>query len=145
MEIAIRYYSETGNTEKLANVISDVTKVPALPVSNGLLKDVDILFLGSSVYYSAPKKEVVDFIKNINVNVGTVINFSTATIMKSTYNGVKRKLDSKHIKISRREFHCKGSWAAFFESRPNEKDLKNCRQFTKYVLEEYEQKQKENN
>jgi len=140
MKIAIRYYSETGNTEKLANAISKVTEAKALSIDNPLDENVDILFLGSSVYYSSAPKKIKTFIKNINVKVGTVVNFSTASIMRGTYNSVKRQVIAKNIDMSTREFHCKGSWGAFYEARPNDKDLNNCREFAKQILLEQESK-----
>jgi len=140
MKIAIRYYSETGNTAKLAEAISNVTNAKALTIDNPLIENVDILFLGSSVYYSSAPKKMKTFIKNINVKVGTVVNFSTASIMKSTYNSVKRQILAKNINMSTREFHCKGSWAAFYEARPNDKDLNNCREFAKQILIEQKNK-----
>lgn len=50
MKYAIRYYSKSGNTEKLAQVASQVLDIPALDITNPLEEDVDILFFGSGVY-----------------------------------------------------------------------------------------------
>ena len=80
MHIAIRYYSKTGNTEKLAKEIEKVTKVKAEPVTKKLNKDVDILFLGSTIYAAGIDEEVKKFIDNIDVKVGSIVNFSTAAL-----------------------------------------------------------------
>ncbi len=50
MKIAIRYYTKTGNTKKLAEAISSAIGVEAKTVDEPLTEDVDILFLGSAVY-----------------------------------------------------------------------------------------------
>jgi len=50
MKIAIRYYTKTGNTKKLAEAIASAIDVEAKTVDEPLSEDVDILFLGSAVY-----------------------------------------------------------------------------------------------
>ena len=67
MKIAIRYYTKTGNTEKLARAIEEVTNVEAKDIFQKLDDDVDILFLGSSVYAAGVDDEVKKFISNIDV------------------------------------------------------------------------------
>ena len=43
MKIAIRYYTKTGNTKKLAEAISSAIGVEAKTVDEPLTEDVDIL------------------------------------------------------------------------------------------------------
>ena len=50
MRVAIRYCTRGGNTKKLADAISKAIGVDAEATSVPLTEDVDILFLGSSVY-----------------------------------------------------------------------------------------------
>ena len=50
MKVAVRYFSRGGNTKKLAEAIASAIGVEAKDVSFGLNEDVDLLFLGSSVY-----------------------------------------------------------------------------------------------
>ena len=76
MKIASRYYTKTGNTKKLAEAISQVVNVEAKTVDEPLTEDVDILFLGSAVYAAGIDGKIKEFIKNIDVNVGEVVNFS---------------------------------------------------------------------
>ena len=47
MKIAIRYYSKTGNTEKLAEAIGEAIGVAPKTIDEPLNEDVDILFLGN--------------------------------------------------------------------------------------------------
>lgn len=134
MRIAIRYYSKTGNTEKLAKEIEKVTKVKALPLSKKLTKDVDILFLGSSVYKAGIDDEVKKFINDIDVKVGCVVNFSTAALIKSTKKQVEKLLKEKGISMKKEEFYCKGSFGPIHKGRPNEKDLENIRRFAENII-----------
>ena len=45
MKYAVRYYTKTGNTKRLAEAIAKELGVEALPVSETVNEKVDILFL----------------------------------------------------------------------------------------------------
>lgn len=80
MKIAIRYYSKTGNTEKLAEAIGEAIGVAPKTIDEPLNEDVDILFLGNSVYNAGADSKVKEFLKNIDVNVGSIVNVSSALL-----------------------------------------------------------------
>ena len=134
MKIAIRYFSKTGNTKKLADAIAGAVDVPAETVDKPLTEDVDILFLGSSVMAAQPRREVKKFISSIDVKVGQVVNFGTAAFIESTYSGVKRLVGKKGIKMSEQEFHCKGSFQGRHKNRPNQEDTQKAAEFAKEVV-----------
>ena len=92
MKIAVRYYSRTGNTKKLAEAVAKAIHVEAKTTDEPLREDVDILFLGSSVYANGVDGKIKMFIQNLNVKVGKVVNFSTAALVKSTYKQVGKLL-----------------------------------------------------
>lgn len=48
MKFAVRYYTKTGNTKRLAEAVANELGVEALPISEGLNEQADILFLGNS-------------------------------------------------------------------------------------------------
>lgn len=134
MKIAIRYYTKTGNTKKLAEAISQVVNVEAKTVDEPLTEDVDILFLGSAVYAAGIDGKIKEFIRNIDVNVGEVVNFSSAALIESTYGQVKKEVEAKGIKMSENEFHCRGAFKFVHRGRPNEKDLKDVQEFAKGII-----------
>ena len=134
MKVAIRYYSKTGNMKKLAEAIGDEINVEAKSVDEPLNEDVDILFLGSAVYAAGIDKKVKDFIANINVNVGEIVNFSSAALIESTYNQVKKEVESKGIKMNENEFHCRGAFKFVHRGRPNDNDLNDAKQFAKKIV-----------
>ena len=134
MKIAIRYYTKTGNTKKLAEAISSAINVEAKTVDEPLTEDVDILFLGSAVYAAGIDSKVKDFIKNINVNVGEVVNFSSAALIESTYKQVKNEVEKKGLKMSDKEFHCRGAFKFVHRGRPNDDDLKDVQEFAKGII-----------
>ena len=50
MKVAVRYYTKTGNTKRLAEAVAEAAGVEALPISVPVDEAVDILFLGNSYY-----------------------------------------------------------------------------------------------
>ena len=127
MKYAIRYYSKTGNTEKLAKIISEELNIPAENISKPLEEDVDILFFGSGVYGNALDPAVNKYLDNIEVNVGELVNFSTSGIMESNYQLIKDAIKTSKIILSADEFHCPGSFVTYNKNRPNEEDFSNLR------------------
>ncbi len=134
MKIAIRYYTKTGNTKKLAEAIGSAINVEAKTVDEPLTEDVDILFLGSAVYAAGIDSKIKDFIANINVNVGEVVNFSSAALIESTYSQVKKQVEAKGLKMSEDEFHCRGAFKFVHRGHPNDEDLKNAQEFAKRIV-----------
>lgn len=135
MKAAIRYYTKGGNTEKLALAISKATGLPAETIDVPLLEDVDILFLGSSVYGFDVDDQVKQFISNIDVKVGKVVNFSTACLVKSTYKQVGKLLAEKNIPLAKEEYYCRGSFGPMHKGRPNQQDLQAAETFARKVME----------
>ena len=133
MKIAVRYYSKTGNTKKLAEAIGRAIGVKAFPLSQPVDPDTDILFLGSSVYAAGVSGEVKTFINTLDKNVGKVVNFSSAAIIESTYNQVKKLVKNRGITMSDKEFHCRGSFTVMHRGKPDKDDLKSVATFAKEV------------
>ena len=134
MKVAIRYYTRGGNTKKLADAISEAIGVEAKTTAEPLAEDVDILFLGSSVYAYGVDDEVKKFISEINVKIGKVVNFSTAALIKSTYKQVAKLLAEKNIPLAEEEFACKGSFAMMHKGKPDADDCKAAAAFAKKIV-----------
>lgn len=134
MKIAIRYYTKTGNTKKLAEAIGSAIDVEAKTVDEPLTEDIDILFLGSAVYAAGIDQKIKDFIKNINVNVREVVNFSSAALIESTYKQVKKEVEANGLKMSENEFHCRGAFKFVHRGRPNDDDLRDVQEFAKRII-----------
>lgn len=78
--------------------------------------------------------KIKDFIKNINVNVCEVVNFSSATLIESTYKHVKKEVEAKGLKMSEDEFHCRGAFKFVHRGKPDDNDLKNVQEFAKRII-----------
>ena len=134
MKTAVRYYSRGGNTKKLAEAIAEAVGVEAKTTAEPLTEDVDILFLGSSVYAYGVDDEVKRFIEEIRVDVGEVVNFSTAALIKSTYKQVGKLLQAKGIPQAKEEFYCRGSFGALHKGKPDAADCEAAAKFAKGVV-----------
>ena len=134
MKLAVRYYSKGGNTKKIAEAIAKAVGTEAKTVTEPLDEDVDILFLGSAPYAFDVDDEVKNFIGNINVSVGKVINFSTAAVIRSTRKYVEKLFAEKNIPVAKEEFSCRGAFAMLHKGRPNEDDLKSAAEFAKKIV-----------
>ena len=134
MKIEVRYYTRSGNTKKLAEAIAKAVGAEAKTVSEPLTEDVDILFLGSSVYAYGVDDSIKQFIDGIDVKVGKVVNFSTAALVKSTYKQVGKLLAAKGIEQAEEEFYCKGSFGPMHKGKPTEKDCMAAAAFAKKLI-----------
>lgn len=132
MTYAVRYYTKTGNTKKLADAVAKELGVEALPISEPINEPVDILFLGNSYYAFSIDPEVRDFVASLDKNkVGKIVNFGSAAMLNSTYKKVKAEADKVGIPMDEREFHCKGEFKGIHKGRPNADDVRAAATFAK--------------
>ena len=95
MKVAVRYYTKTGNTKRLAEAIAEALGVEALPISTPVTEQVDVLFLGNSYYAFSIDPEVRDFVRVLDKSkVGKIVNFGSAAMLNSTYKKVKSEADN---------------------------------------------------
>ena len=134
MKYAIRYYTKSNHTKKLADCIADELGIEALDITHPLGEDVEVLFFGSSVYGNSVDPCVRDYIFAISVNVSRMVCFGTAGVMESSYDEVKNLADLKDIPVDEMEFHCPGEFVGMNKDRPDESDLDNLRIFVRSVM-----------
>ena len=135
MKTAVRYYTKTGNTKRLAEAIGKAVKTDAQPISVPITEPVDILFLGNSYYAFTIDPEVRSFILSLDKEkVGKIVNFGSAAMMNSTWKKVKAVADQVGIPMDEREFHCKGEFKGIHKGKPDETDLKAAADFAVKVI-----------
>lgn len=134
MKYAVRYYTKTGNTKKLALEVASVLGVEACTTDTPLSEPVDLLFLGSSVYAAGVDENIVQFIKENSSKIGQIVNISTAALISSTYKQVKKLADENGLKMCEKEFHCRGSFAMMHKNHPDEQDIANVNAFAKEFI-----------
>jgi flavodoxin len=146
MKSLIVYYSESGNTEKVAKAIAKVIAGDIKRVEEtkpGELADYDLIFIGTPVHGSRPAKKIENFLGELPKLSGKkAAAFCTTHIGgdKTTFQIIKEKLEKKGI-IFIDSFSCLG-WSRlvgnvgpriFNIGHPNSEDLRKAVEFAKKV------------
>ncbi len=135
MKVAVRYYTKTGNTKKLAEAVAAAVGVEALPISTPVSEPVDILFLGNSYYAFSIDPEVKKYVRSLDKSkIGKIVNFGSAAMLNSTYKKVKAEADAVGIPMDEREFHCRGEFKGIHKGKPDETDMKAAAEFAKKIV-----------
>lgn len=136
MKVAVRYCTRSGNTKKVADAIADVAHVKAEDIEAPLPEDVDLLFLGSSLYGMDVDKRVYAFFNENTKKIGLLASFGTAASPASSIGAIEKLCKAHEIPLSTDSFRCYGSFGMIHRDRPNDEDLKNAKEFAKRVLRE---------
>ena len=133
MNVAVRYYTKSGNTEKLAKAVEEAIGVKAENVSVALEEKTDILLLGCSYYAFDMDPEVKKFVADNKDKIGKIALFGTSAMIKSMKKPLKKVLKNLNssIEIMDDEFHCPGSFGSMHKGRPNADDLASVKIFAK--------------
>ena len=135
MRVAVRYYTKTGNTRRLAEAVAKAVGAEALPLTSPVDEPVDILFLGNSYYAFTIASEVRDFIRGLDRSkVGRIVNFGSAAMLNSTYKKVKAEADKAGIPMDSREFHCRGEFQGIHKGRPNAEVREAAKEFARNIV-----------
>lgn len=129
MKYAIRYFTQSGNTKKLADAIGNALSLEAENLDAPLSEKVEVLFLGCSYYAFDMDPHVKTFLQENKNQIGQVVLFGTSCMMKSMKKPMKKVLDPLNIALSENEFHCHGSFGPLHKGKPDEADLKAVRDF----------------
>lgn len=137
MRIAVRYYTKTGNTKRLAEAVAAAVGAEALSIDTPITEPADVLFLGNSYYAFTIDPEVRAFVRSLDKNlVGRIVNFGTAAMLNSTWKKVKAEADKIGIPMDPREFHCRGQFKSVHKGKPDALDLKAAAEFARKIVEE---------
>ena len=141
MKIAVRYFSRSGNTKKVAEAIAKAAGVEAKDCSVPIDGGIDLLFLGGAVYGGKIDKPLMEFIEKLEPqNVKCAALFGTSAIAKNPGSKMEKILQQKNIPIARQCFYCYGAFAFMRRGRPNEKDLKQAAEFASALGKELSEK-----
>ena len=159
MKALVVYYSESGNTEKLAKAIYDGINIPEkeiMPISEADTEGYDVIFVGFPVHASSVPAKVEKFIKS--VPEGKKIAFF---VTHGSLRGGQLAISALHYAFSLAlkvtvlgTFGCRGqvkpslidallknpehkSWAIEAQSatgHPDEEDLKDGKEFAGWMI-----------
>lgn len=132
MNIAIRYYSRSGNTKQIADAIGQALNVTAATTDAALPEAVDLLFIGTSIYAGQMDSHVRDFLQGLSKDqVKRVAVFGTAAGGKTAQEPIKALLSPKGIAVEDRFFQCKGKFLFANKGHPDEADCRQAAAFAK--------------
>lgn len=134
MNIAVRYYTRSGNTKKLAEAVAKAVSVEAKDITAPLNEKADILFLGCSYYAFDVDEAIKSFITENKDYIGKIVCFGTSAMMQSMKKPVSKVADTVGIVVADNEFHCRGSFGPMHKGRPNAKDIEEVSAFAKNII-----------
>ncbi len=134
MNIQVRYYTRSGNTEKVARAVAEAIGVPAQSIDTPLAETADILLLGCSYYAFDMDEAVKTFISENKEKIGKIVCFGTSAMMKSMQKPMRRVAEAYGVTVSEKEFHCRGKFGPLHKSRPDASDLEKAAEFAREII-----------
>ncbi|MBQ7718134.1 MAG: flavodoxin [Clostridia bacterium] len=111
MNIAVRYYSKTGNTKAVAEAIASAVNVDAVSVEKPeaqITEPVDVLFVGGALYAYGLDKHLKEYLKSLKKdNVKKAVVFSTSWLSKHSVELIKKGLSDNGITVEAEYFYVK--------------------------------------
>jgi flavorubredoxin len=132
---AVIYASRGGNTRKLAEAVAGEAGVKARSITEAAdLAQVDILFIGASLYAGRINKDLRQFLQGLDAKqAAKAVVFGTSAGGKNALAEITSILQARGIPVSPETFHCKGSFLCVNLGHPNADDLAQAGQFTKRI------------
>lgn len=111
MNIAVRYYSRSGNTKAVADAIASAagTKAVSVDGQNAAITDpVDVLFIGGALYAYGIDAHLKEYLQSLNgENIKKAVVFSTSWLSKHAIDLIKKELSDKGIPVEKEFFYVK--------------------------------------
>lgn len=130
MNIAVRYYSRSGNTKLLAEAIAKGLNVEAISIDNEgsqITDNTDILFVGGALYAYGLDKNLKEYLANIDgTKIKRAIVFSTSWLSKHSIDLIKKALKDKGFDVDEEFIYAK--------SKPTDEFLKQVENDVKKYL-----------
>lgn len=130
MNVAVRYYSRSGNTRTVAEHIAKAAGVEAISVDSydaALNEKVDVLFIGGALYAYGIDDNLKKYLKELDGDkVGKAVVFSTSWLSKHALDLIKSGLAEKGIPVE--------SDTLYFKSKAVEGSMDEAMKFAKKYL-----------
>ena len=103
MNIAVRYYSRSGNTKEVAQAIAKAVGVDAISVEKAdaqINEPVDVLFIGGALYAYGLDKNMKEYLKTLKKdNVKKAVVFSTSWLSKHSVELIKKAYPTMALRL----------------------------------------------
>ena len=140
MNIRVMYHSGyKGNTMKVATAIAETLGIRAERIGKEKIvfsKPVDLLFIGSGVYFDKPHKKAMALIKELDSSiVKNAAAFGTYGNQSNVGEQINKLLQEQGINTLGESFVCKGaSVGTDNKGHPNATDLENAKAFAESIM-----------
>ena len=130
MNIAVRYYSRSGNTKAVAEAIAKAADVEAVSVDQNnaaISAPADVLFIGGALYaygIDSKLKEYLQTLKKEDVKKAAV--FSTSWFSRHAIDLIKKELAEAGIPVAEDYYYVKG--------KPGEQQIAEAAAFARKFL-----------
>lgn len=130
MNIAVRYYSRSGNTKAVAEAIAKAANVTAVSVDQEaarISEPVDVLFIGGALYAYGLDSRLKDYLKTLKKEAAKkAVVFSTSWISKHSVDLIKKGLAEAGIPVADEYFYVR--------NKPGSEQLKDAEAFAREFL-----------
>lgn len=130
MNIAVRYYSRSGNTKAVAEAMAHAAGVAAVSVDQkeaALAEPADVLFIGGAVYAYGIDSHLKDYLKTLKKDdAKKAVVFSTSWVSRHAIDLIKKSLAEAGIPVEEEAFHVK--------NKPSDAQLKEAAAFARKYL-----------
>ena len=130
MNIAVRYYSKSGNTKAVADAVAEAVGVKAVSVDAAqanIKEPVDLLFIGGALYAYGLDKHLREYLKALKKdNVRKAVVFSTSWLSKHSVDLIKSGLKEAGIPVEEEFFYVK--------NKPNDEQKKQAADFARKFI-----------
>jgi len=133
MKTAVRFYSKTGNTEKLARIVADRIQSECKDLTEDLSENVEILFMGSSVYAGKSDPAVKEYIRRNREKIGMLAVFGTSAILKKANRDLREYAEGLGLKVAE-SFRCPGRFGPMHDRRPDDRDREHLLEWADRIL-----------
>ena len=130
MNVQVRYYSRSGNTNAVVEAIAKAVGVSAISVDqdNAAINEAaDVLFIGGALYAYGLDSHLKDYLKELDKDkVKKAVVFSTSWISKHSLDLIKKGLAETGIPVEAETFYVK--------NKPTDAQLKDAAAFAEKFI-----------
>ncbi len=125
MNIAVRYYSRSGNSKLIAEAIAKAADTAAVSVDSSdaaLSEPADVLFIGGALYAYGLDSHMNEYLRTLKKeDVKLAVIFTTTWISKHSITLIRKALTEAGITVCDESFYVRG--------KPGEKQLSDAGAF----------------
>ncbi len=136
MKTAVRYYSRSGSTKRLADAIAAKFGVIAETIDVPLPESVDVLFLGGAVY---ERSKIDDHLKSFietltHDQVKQIVAYSCSNWKMSIQKQIKKALTDENIDVLDEGIALRGQFYFINKGRPTEQECAEAAEYAKQLV-----------